>query len=81
MRFENLMQALDDDPIFAEWYESYTKQQRLIEQLEEQLENERWILDNIASAEPEIRLTPHAADRACASAGDGETETRAAADV
>jgi len=28
-----------------------------------------------------IRLTPHPADRACAPAGDGETETRAAADV
>ena len=26
-------------------------------------------------------LTPHPADRACAPAGDGETKTRAAADV
>ena len=29
----------------------------------------------------DARLTPVAPDRACAPAGDGETETRAAADV
>lgn len=56
MRFNNLFQALADDPVFAQWYRAYTKQQRIVEQLEEQLEDERSILDNIRSAEPEIHL-------------------------
>jgi hypothetical protein len=32
-------------------------------------------------AEPAFRLTPHTADAACAPAGEGETDTRGAADV
>lgn len=35
----------------------------------------------LSSARPAIRLTPHTADAACAPAGDGETDTRGAADV